>query len=180
MALTHSHYLQYRKGGTVYTKYVNTTKQTTPSIAFRAGGNTYYIPLEVGAPNSTYPIGVRYNNRAYRAIDARVVASGTVSIQTNIVRIPTLSLDNGGFDQSWTIRCRAYNATQKPVPSSQIIYSPRTYSASTTRAYGVELAQASKSIFYIEIIITVFGTQYSTGILSVFGVQTVDLSLVIT
>lgn len=182
MALTHSHYLRYRRGGSVYTKYGNTTKQTTPSIAFRAGGKTYYIPLAQATPNASYPIGVRYNNKVYRATNASVTVSGAVSAsQGRLVFVSNLSLSNGGFDQSWKISCIAYLSNKNEVPSNFITYSPQTYSASTTSVSStILLATASVPIAYVKIRITVFNTTYTTDFLDVQYTPFVTLSLSVT
>ena len=164
MALTHSHYLRYRRGGSVYTKYGNTTKQTTPSIAFRAGGKTYYIPLTKANPTASLPIGVRYNNNTYRI----GTASATFTVpqlmfSMGVFIYEGFSVSGGGFDQSWKLSAKMYNASKVEV--SKQLDNPQTFSSSKTSSsdsYILCQPAAFTQVAYIRLFITVFGSTYST------------------
>ena len=181
MALTHSHYLRYRKSGSTYTKYGNTTKQTTPSIAFRAGGKTYYIPLSQATPNASYPIGVRYNNKTYRigTSSATFTASNVSATGNGVFIMGGFSVSNGGFDQSWTLSAKMYNASKSEI--TKTADNPQTYSASTTSSSSnFFLCHAGQTFFYIKLFIKVFNTTYSTDYIAVQQNVGTSISLTIT
>lgn len=87
--------IKYNKDGTTYSCWVSTSRMTTPSLCFKEGSTTKYVPLfevnsgeEVQIGNYTFKASslcARHNGTVYRAaLSGRYASSVSSSISTTI------------------------------------------------------------------------------------------------